>query len=70
MQGLFSVPEPLWQLSGVIISFYFDARYQAKGQTLQKTLNQNTALMQCGAFAISLNKHEKFGRLPLKYVID
>ena len=35
MQGIALVPEPLWWLLGVIVSFYFGARYQAKGQEFQ-----------------------------------
>ena len=32
MQGVALVPEPLWWLMGAIVSFYFGARHQAKGQ--------------------------------------
>lgn len=35
MQGIALVPEPLWWLLGVIVSFYFGARHQAKGQEFQ-----------------------------------
>lgn len=38
MQGIALVPEPLWWLLGVIVSFYFGARHQAKSQALQKEL--------------------------------
>ncbi|WOI57181.1 holin family protein [Palleronia sp. LCG004] len=38
MEGLALVPEPLWWLLGVIVSFYFGARYQAKGQEFKKSL--------------------------------
>lgn len=38
MQGLAMVPEPLWWLLGAIISFYFGARHQAKGQQFQRDL--------------------------------
>jgi len=38
MQGLALVPDPLWWLLGAIVSFYFGARYQAKGQDFQKSL--------------------------------
>ena len=37
MTGLSLVPEPLWWLLGVIVSFYFGARHQAKGQEFQKS---------------------------------
>ncbi|MFV2035152.1 MAG: holin family protein, partial [Halocynthiibacter sp.] len=36
MQGLGLVPEPLWWLLGVVVSFYFGARHQAKGQEFQR----------------------------------
>ncbi|SEP56077.1 holin family protein [Thalassovita taeanensis] len=32
MQGIALVPEPLWWLLGAIVSFYFGARHQTKGQ--------------------------------------
>lgn len=35
MQGIALVPEPLWWLLGAIVSFYFGARHQAKGQEFQ-----------------------------------
>lgn len=38
MQGLALVPEPLWWLLGVIVSFYFGARHQAKSQDFQRDL--------------------------------
>ncbi|MGJ8604855.1 MAG: holin family protein [Marivita sp.] len=38
MQGLALVPEPLWWLLGAIVSFYFGARHQAKGQEFQRDL--------------------------------
>lgn len=38
MQGIALVPEPLWWLLGVIVSFYFGARHQAKVQDLQRDL--------------------------------
>ncbi len=38
MQGIALVPEPLWWLLGVIVSFYFGARHQAKGQDFQREL--------------------------------
>lgn len=39
MQGIALVPEPLWWLLGVIVSFYFGARHQAKVQDLQRELS-------------------------------
>lgn len=38
MQGIALVPEPLWWLLGAIISFYFGARHQAKGQDFQRSI--------------------------------
>lgn len=35
MEGVALVPEPLWWLMGAIVSFYFGARYQVKGQEFQ-----------------------------------
>lgn len=38
MAGIALVPEPLWWLLGAIVSFYFGARHQAKGQAFQRQL--------------------------------
>lgn len=38
MQGVALVPEPLWWLLGVIVSFYFGARHQVKVQSFQRDL--------------------------------
>ena len=43
MVGLALVPEPLWWLLGAIVSFYFGARHQAKGQEFQRVLVENMA---------------------------
>lgn len=43
MQGLALVPEPLWWLLGVIVSFYFGARHQMKGQEFQRSIAQTMA---------------------------
>ncbi len=40
MQGIALVPEPLWWLLGAIVSFYFGARHQAKGQEFQRSIAQ------------------------------
>ncbi|WP_319547101.1 holin family protein [Ruegeria conchae] len=40
MQGIALVPEPLWWLLGVIVSFYFGARHQIKAQDFQREINQ------------------------------
>lgn len=44
MQGIALVPEPLWWLIGAIISFYFGARYQAKGQEFQRSIAETMAM--------------------------
>lgn len=38
MQGIALVPEPLWWLLGIIVSFYFGARHQLKSQDFQRDL--------------------------------
>lgn len=43
MQGIALVPEPLWWLLGVIVSFYFGARHQFKGQNFQRSIVQTAA---------------------------
>lgn len=46
MEGLALVPEPLWWLMGAIVSFYFGARHQAKGQEFQRAVAQSMVLAQ------------------------
>ncbi len=43
MQGLALVPEPLWWLMGVIVSFYFGARHSEKNQSFQQSLGASLA---------------------------
>lgn len=43
MQGLALVPEPLWWLLGAVVSFYFGARHQAKGQEFQRSIAETLA---------------------------
>ncbi|MGR3453162.1 holin family protein [Pseudooceanicola sp.] len=38
MAGLALVPEPLWWLMGAVVSFYFGARHQTKGQQFQREI--------------------------------
>ena len=38
MQGIQLVPEPLWWLMGAIVSFYFGARSQTKGEEFRRSL--------------------------------
>jgi len=46
MQGIALVPEPLWWLLGAIVSFYFGARHQSKGQEFQRELARSLASVQ------------------------
>lgn len=43
MQGLALVPEPLWWLMGAVVSFYFGARHQLKGQEFQRDIARTLA---------------------------
>ena len=43
MQGIALVPEPLWWLLGVIVSFYFGARHQTKSFAYQRELAATVA---------------------------
>lgn len=43
MQGIALVPEPLWWLLGVIVSFYFGARHQVKSQDFQRDIAASMA---------------------------
>lgn len=56
MQGIALVPDPLWWLLGAIVSFYFGARHQAKGQDFQRSLAQ--VMMRTNAVVRNLSKLE------------
>lgn len=43
MQGIALVPEPLWWLLGVIVSFYFGARHQVKSQEFHRSIAESIA---------------------------
>lgn len=45
MKGVALVPEPLWWLLGVVVSFYFGARHQMKGQEFQKAMAASLSLI-------------------------
>ncbi|SFG19738.1 Holin of 3TMs, for gene-transfer release [Palleronia marisminoris] len=45
MEGIALVPEPLWWLLGVIVSFYFGARHQAKGQEFRRAVAATTEVL-------------------------
>lgn len=44
MEGMALVPEPLWWLLGAIVSFYFGARHQIKGQEFRRELAESGAV--------------------------
>lgn len=46
MEGIGLVPEPLWWLMGAIVSFYFGARHQVKGQEFQRSIAKTVAAAQ------------------------
>ncbi|WP_439155236.1 holin family protein [Yoonia sp.] len=46
MEGLALVPEPLWWLMGAIVSFYFGARHQTKGQEFQRSVAHSLLMAQ------------------------
>ncbi|MEO0655219.1 MAG: holin family protein [Pseudomonadota bacterium] len=52
MEGIALVPEPLWWLLGVIVSFYFGARHQAKGHAYQRNLVESLARTRSAARAL------------------
>ena len=52
MQGLALVPEPLWWLLGVVVSFYFGARHQVKAQQFQADIARNL-MLQSGLSEVS-----------------
>jgi hypothetical protein len=45
MQGLSLVPEPLWWLLGVVVSFYFGARHQLKTHQFQRDIAGTMAMV-------------------------
>lgn len=51
MEGIALVPEPLWWLMGAIVSFYFGARHQAKGQEFQRSVALSLAMAQSAKVA-------------------
>lgn len=53
MEGIALVPQPLWWLLGAIVSFYFGARHQAKGQEYQRTLVASLAQTRAAARSLA-----------------
>jgi len=41
-----AAPEPLWWLMGAIVSFYFGARHQSKGQEFQRSVARSLVMSQ------------------------
>lgn len=56
MVGIQLIPEPLWWLMGAVVSFYFGARHQAKGQDFQRSVAQTLALRETLQPATSVTK--------------
>ena len=54
MQGIALVPEPLWWLLGVIVSFYFGARHQVKAQQFQEGIAASMARLPQAAGNIAM----------------
>lgn len=46
MQGIALVPEPLWWLLGIVVSFYFGGRAQLKSQEFQSSMAKSYANAQ------------------------
>lgn len=61
MQGIALVPEPLWWLMGAIISYYFGARHQVKGQAFQASVVHNLALAPLVAENVKALKNLRAG---------
>lgn len=60
MQGVALVPEPLWWLMGAVVSFYFGARHQAKGQDFQRSVAETMA--RAGQVSANLRALEALDR--------
>lgn len=54
MQGISLVPEPMWWIMGAIISFYFGARHQMKGQQFQRSIAESMARVPVMANNVAL----------------
>ncbi|MBL4767069.1 MAG: holin family protein [Rhodobacteraceae bacterium] len=53
MQGIALVPEPLWWLLGVVVSFYFGGRHQLKTQDFQRDIVASMARAPQAMFNIA-----------------
>lgn len=65
MEGLSTVPEPLWWLLGAIVSFYFGARHQWKAQEFQKSMVRKAARRHPTVNADSVELHSDTGNAAL-----
>ncbi len=63
MLGVATIPEPLWWLMGAIVSFYFGARYQLKGQDFQAKVVKAVADAQ-GAGTVTPSASGDYGDNP------
>ncbi len=52
MVGIAMVPEPMWWLLGAIVSFYFGARHQEKGQQFRLSVAETVAQAQVVTAAV------------------
>ncbi|MBK0328183.1 holin family protein [Rhodobacteraceae bacterium F11138] len=57
MQGIALVPEPMWWLLGVVVSFYFGARHQMKTQNFQREIA--TTMQRVPQVIENINQLEK-----------
>ncbi|MGR3484703.1 MAG: holin family protein [Paracoccaceae bacterium] len=62
MQGVALVPDPLWWLMGAVVSFYFGARHQAKGQEFDRDVA--TAVARTRAVAEGVRQIEGMRAAP------
>ncbi len=61
MQGVALVPEPLWWLLGVIVSFYFGARHQVKTQAFQRGMVETMSRVPQVADTVAMLRHLRAG---------
>ena len=59
MEGVALVPEPLWWLLGAIVSFYFGARHQAKGQQFRLSVAETVAQARARVAAAAVETAEE-----------
>lgn len=64
MEGVAVVPEPLWWLLGAIVSFYFGARHQAKGQEFQRAVVRAVATQTIASKAVEAPASPRPRRAP------